>query len=138
MPTPEHVVLGLFLPHGVLDWFEVVDGSMDGDNVRIVLEEKNNPPLVERDQDTHITSNGFKDITITDFPIRGRRALLTFRRRYWQLEGQTELVKRDIQLAFPGTQLATEFAHFLKAVGEHDADVARLYRTVSAPPRQGV
>lgn len=137
MPTPEHVVLGLFLPHGVLDWFEVVDGSMDGDNLRVVLEEKNNPPLVEGDRNTKIISKGFKEITITDFPIRGRRALLTFRRRYWQLEGQAELLKRDIQLTFPGTQLATEFAHFLKAASQ-DAGVARLYRRVSLPPSQRV
>ena len=136
MPTPEHIVLGLFLPHGVLEWFDVVDGSMDGDNLRIVLEEKNNPPFTK--PGTPVISKGFKDITITDFPIRGRRALLTFRRRYWQLAGHTELLKRDIPLTFPGTQLETEFAHFLKATSEHDAGVARLYRRVSLPPSQGI
>lgn len=136
MPTPEQVVLGLFLPHGVLEWFDVVAGSMAGGDVRIVLEEKNNPPVTE--PATPVISKGFKDITITDFPIRGRRALLTFRRRYWQLAGHTELLKRDIPLAFPGTQLETEFANFLKATSGHDADVARLYRRVSLPPSQGV
>ena len=73
------------------------------------------PPLAAEDKGKKVISKGFKEITVTDFPIRGRRTLLTFRRRYWQIEGQKELLKRDMQLCFPGTQLEAEFANFLKA-----------------------
>lgn len=138
MPLPELSVLGLFLPRGALEWFDVVHGWSNDDNVTIVLEEKNIPPVAEEDKGKTIHSKGFTDITITDFPIRGRRALLTFRRRYWQIEGKHELLKRDIQLSFPGTQLETEFAHFLKEDGGRASGLARFYRTVSSAPSQRI
>lgn len=102
------------LPTGTLEWFDVTSSTMNEGELHVVLEEKNNPPLTPKLQDMKIESKGFKEITVTDFPIRGRRATLTFRRRYWQVEGQKELLKRDIKLCAPKTQLSTEFADFLK------------------------
>ena len=61
-----------------------------------------------------ITSKGFKEITISDYPIRGRKTLLTFKRRYWKIEGQEKLLKNDIKLVAEGTLLEKEFADFLK------------------------
>jgi len=52
--------------------------------------------------------------------------------------GQKELLKRNIQLAFPGTQLATEFADFLKDDGGRGTILAGFYRKMSAPPSQGI
>ena len=114
MQTPEQIVLNLILPPGVLEWFDIIKGVGDHDQIQIILEEKNDPPLKPSNEGKKILSKGFKDITVTDFPIRGRRTLLTFRRRYWQVEGQKELLKRDIKLCLPGTQLEVEFASFLK------------------------
>ncbi|MCZ6800365.1 MAG: hypothetical protein O7F12_07760 [Nitrospirae bacterium] len=51
------------------------------------MTEKDLPPLSTPHQ--KIVAKKFHDITITDFPLRGKRTLLTFRRRYWKLEGQT-------------------------------------------------
>ena len=112
--TIEQSVLRLIFPEKVFEWFEVVDGTKDALEVRIVFEEKNIPPVTERDTHKKVISKGFTDITITDFPIRGRQTFLTFRRRYWQVEGESMLLKRDIKLSFPGTQLEKEFADFLK------------------------
>jgi len=39
---------------------------------------------------------------------------------------------------FPGTQLATEFADFLKDDGGRGTILAGFYRKMSTPPRQGV
>ena len=114
MTTTEKLVFELFLPKGTLDWFDVIQGSEDKDNIYITLQEKNLPPIPERYQGEKISPKGFTDITITDFPIRGRRVLLTFKRRYWQMEGQKEYSKRDIKLTADGTQLEKEFALFLK------------------------
>ncbi len=111
--TIEQNVLRLVFPAEIFDWFDLVGGEKDADEVRIVFEEKNIPP--EPYLGRRILSKGFADITVNDFPIRGRATLLTFRRRYWQVEGQKELVKRDLKLAFPGTKLEKEFADFLKA-----------------------
>jgi len=110
----ESSILELFLPEGTLEWFDLVKGERDKEEIRVTLEEKNLPPVPPRHEGKRILSKGFCDITITDFPIRGRRSAFTFRRRRWQVEGEKEMLKRDITLAFPGTQLEKEFAAFLK------------------------
>lgn len=124
-------VLELIFPKGVFEWFELADGTIDEVDIKITLEEKDNPPVKENQK---IIARKFHDITITDFPIRGRRTLLTFRRRYWKIEGQKEYLKRDIPLAFPGTQLEKEFADFLKEDGGRGTILAGFYRKVSTPP----
>lgn len=132
--TSEKKILELFLPEGILEWFNIAGGDKNENDLRIILEEKNTPPLREELKDKKIISKGFKEITITDFPVRGRRTWLTFRRRYWQVEGQKELLKRNIQLNFPGTQLEKEFADFLKEDGGRESGLADFYRQVSSPP----
>ena len=102
------------LPSGTLTWFDIKRSDGNETELHIILEEKNEPPLTPELQDKKIESKGFKEITVTDFPVRGRRLTLTFRRRYWQVEGQTELLKREIELCAPGTQLSVEFGDFLK------------------------
>ena len=133
-----NTALEVFLPEGVLKWFDVVDWDKQEDNIRIVLEEKNTPPLKEQDKNKKVVSKGFTDITITDFPIRGRRALLTFKRRRWQVEGEKKLLKRNIKLAFEGTQLEKEFADFLKEDGGRESGLADFYRRVSKDPGQRI
>lgn len=107
-------ILELFLPTGTLEWFDIVDGSRDKKEIKLILVEKYNPPLPESYNDEKIISKGFKSITILDYPIRGRKTLLTFKRRYWKIEGQNKLLKRDIKLTAEGTLLEKEFADFLK------------------------
>ena len=130
----EKSIFELFLPEGALEWFDVVDGKKDKNNIRLTLQEKNIPPLSKADNNKKAIPKGFKEITITDFPLRGRRTLITFKRRYWQIEGQGEYLKRDIKLCFPGTQLEKEFADFLKDDSRKGALLAGFYRKVSAPP----
>ncbi len=115
--TDEHQMLAFFLPEGTLEYFELVRGTKTAHSIHLVLEEKNHPPLADEQQGKRVWSKGFQDITITDFPARGRPVSLTFRRRRWQVEGEPSLLKRDIALTAPGTQLATEFAAFLQARG---------------------
>lgn len=138
MTIEEKSVFGFFLPDGVFEWFDIAEGSKDENSVRIVLKEKNIPPLIEKDKSKKVVSKGFKEITITDFPIRGRRTLLTFKRRRWKVEGQKELLKRDIKLSFPGTQLEKEFADFLKEDGGRGTLLAGFYRQVSTPPSKRI
>lgn len=110
-------VLQLFLPDETLKWFDLVAGNKKDTEIHIVLEEKNNPPLPPWYTNQKIKSKGFREITITDFPIRGRTAHLTFRRRTWEIEkepGHTLRLKRDIKLTACGTTLEKEFGDFLK------------------------
>ena len=136
--TNEKVILGLILPEGIFEWFDIAGGDRDESDLKIILEEKNIPPIPEDLKDKKIISKGFTDITITDFPIRGRRTLLTFRRRYWQVEGEQKLLKRDIKLNFPGTQLEQEFAVFLKEDGGRKSGLSNFYRKVSLPPTERI
>lgn len=134
----EKSILELILPDGVFEYFDVMEGKKDEDNFYIILEEKNNPPIPVEDKDKKVIAKKFYDITITDFPLRGRRTLITFRRRYWQIKGEKEYLKRDIKLSFPGTQLEKEFADFLKEDGGRGTLLAGFYRKVSAPPDQRI
>jgi len=127
-------LLELMLPEGIFEWFDVTDSSRTEDVLSVTLTEKNLPPLSLEDVGKHVESKGFKEITITDFPIRGRRVLLTFRRRYWQVEGKNELLKRAITICADGTQLEKEFASFLKEDGGRESGLAEFYRRVSQDP----
>jgi len=127
--------LELIFPKGVFEWFDLADALIDGEDIKIILEEKDNPPITEKQK---ITARKFHNITITDFPIRGRRSLLTFRRRYWKIEGQKEYLKRAIPLTFPGTQLEKEFADFLKEDGGRGTILAHFYRKVSKDPSERI
>ena len=132
----EKSVLEILFPKDTFNWFDISDCETDENNIYITFEEKNIPPAVAGGK--KLVSKGFKDITITDFPIRGKRALLTFRRRYWQVEGESGIIKNDIQFAFPGTRLEKEFAIFLKEDGGRAAGLAGFYRKVSLPPDQRI
>lgn len=138
MTKEEQLVFSLFLPDGVLEWFDVVEGRRDENNIYLTLKEKNLPPVSNQDKDKKVVARGFTDITITDFPIRGRRTLITFKRRYWQVEGREGYLKRDIKLSFPGTQLEQEFARFLKEDGGRKSGLAQFYCRVSADPNQRI
>jgi hypothetical protein len=132
MTATEQAILQLIFPENTFEYFDIVSGERDDklpireQTASFVFEEKNIPPI--SDKNKKIISKGFTDITITDFPIRGRKTLLTFRRRYWQVEGQKELLKRDIKLCFPGTQLEKEFALFLKADSGRAAIITGINR----------
>lgn len=97
-----------------MEWFDVVYAEKTEKNINITLEEKNIPPLYPEIKGRKVISKGFTDIYVDDFPIRGRKANLLFRRRYWQAEGLKGLLKRDIKLCAEKTQLEKEFADFLK------------------------
>jgi hypothetical protein len=108
-------IVELVLPEGILEYFEYSESEKKNDEIKIVLVEKSVMPKVpEEYRDRKIRQKGFKEITIDDFPIRGRKVKLILQRRVWQVEGESKLYKRDIPIAFPGTRLEKEFADFLK------------------------
>lgn len=108
-------ILSIFLPDEMLKWFNFKDAERDAVNFRIYLEEKNEvPPLPEEHRKKNVTSKGFKQIIVDDFPIRGRKTQLIILRRIWKIEGVEQLLKRDIPISAPGTKLEQEFADFLK------------------------
>ena len=110
--TLEHQTLSFFLPEKTLEFFDIVSSDKTDSCITIILEEKNIPPVEDRHKGMSVFSKGFTDFTVNDFSARGRKVLLTLRRRRWQVGD--ELLKREIPIAAPGTQLEKEFADFLK------------------------
>ncbi len=107
----------IMLPEGVLESFAFVGLTKTPHSYKITLEEKNrSPKLPEEYSQRKVISKGFKDITINDFPLRGRKVILQIRRRVWRLEGVKKLFKNDLSLTFQGTKLEKEFAAFLKEI----------------------
>ena len=104
-----------FLPSGILDYFDIVDDKIANDQVHFYLEEKNIVP--EEHQSETAQSKGFSpEITIEDFPLRGKSVLLHIKRRRWTLVDTAKIVKRDWELVAKGTRITSEFASFLKDI----------------------
>ncbi|TYC09746.1 transposase, partial [Bizionia gelidisalsuginis] len=72
------------LPEGVMDYFEIVDHKSSEGNVHFYLEEKN---LLPKEYQSELAqSKGFlPEITVEDFPLRGKSVLLHIKRRRWTL-----------------------------------------------------
>lgn len=128
----------LIFPPGTFEYFTVTEGHSDGVTAYITLEEKDVPPLTPEHADKKIVAKKFHDITVTDFPLRGKKTELTFRRRYWKIEGDEKYLKRDIRFTFPGTKLENEFADFLKDEGGRNPDVPRVDRDCVLSRAEGI
>jgi len=103
------------LPEGVLDYFEIVDDKLSEGKVHFYLEEKNLLP--EEHQSKIAQSKGFlPEITVEDFPLRGKSVLLHIKRRRWTLMDTGKIIKRDWDLVAKGTRITSEFASFLKGI----------------------
>ena len=73
----------LLLPEGTLDYFNISDVKESSTEIVIYLEEKNEVP--KEYSDSKVESKGFYDpIVVQDFPIRGKKVFLNFRRRRWE------------------------------------------------------
>ena len=98
----------LFLPEGLLDFFELVKVESKSDYI-IYLDEKNLPP-----QSDCVSKGFYSSIKVQDFPIRGRAVYLVLRKRKW-LNKSGQLVNNSWELAAKGTRMTKELAAFLKA-----------------------
>lgn len=110
--------LSLLLPQGILDYFILSRYTETGQDFCLFLDEKNEIP--EEYKNDKLTSKGFFDeITVQDFPLRGKAVFLHIRRRRWlnQTTGQT--VFRDWDIVAKGTRMTKEFASFLKEISRY-------------------
>ncbi|WP_026837011.1 hypothetical protein [Gillisia sp. JM1] len=103
------------LPEGILEYFEIISHKSSTDKVHFYLEEKN---ILPKEHHSEIAqSKGFlPEITVEDFPLRGKSVLLHIKRRRWTLVNTGEIVKRDWNLIAKGTRITNEFASFLKGI----------------------
>ncbi|MDT0688148.1 ISAon1 family transposase N-terminal region protein, partial [Autumnicola psychrophila] len=64
--------------------------------------------------------HGFhKEITIQDFPVRGKKVFLHIKRRRWLNKQSKQVIQRDWNLVAQGTRMTVEFAAFLKVLSQY-------------------
>ncbi len=117
-------LLALFLPEGILDYFELVsyEKSSSGKTIYeselvLSLEEKDIIPAEYKD--FQYKSCGFMEPRyIEDYPIRNMLVKLKIRRRRWEItiEGKKKKVSRDWEVIAQGTRMSEGYAAFLKEI----------------------
>ena len=109
----KHEILQLLLPDELSTYFEITNANKTEDSYTIYLLEKNETP--ELYKDNKLSSKGFyEEITIQDFPLRGKACYLKVKRRRWLNEDTGDIVSRDWNLVAKGTRITSDFAAFLK------------------------
>lgn len=106
-------LLSLFLPDGILDYFDITDYHvMDSCYVLSLCEKNIIPPEYSC---LPLFSKGFyPEITVQDFPARGRSVYLNIERRRWEDKNTGKSYSRDWNIVATGTRITAEFGAFLK------------------------
>jgi hypothetical protein len=113
-------LLDLILPQVILEYFLLTDFTSSTSEISLYLEEKNMIPE-EYGSDKLISNGFFDEITVQDFPLRGKAVYLHIRRRRWLNQTTGAVVFRDWNMVAQGTRMTTEFASFLKAISGYQA-----------------
>lgn len=120
----ERELLWAFLPDGLEKYFEVESFEKDEVRFRIVLVEKNVLPVempIEY-RGKKVINTVLNDIQMDDFAIRGRKAEIVLRRRWWKFEGVDRMLMRSMDLFHPSMRFSKEFASFLKELDRKLSD----------------
>lgn len=114
-----------FLPEDLLAHFVIVELKELGDVLskemfyEIYLQENN---IIPQD---HVSidyeSKGFyTEVTIQDFPIRGKAVYLKIKRRRWRHKNNPkDIIRNDYSFVAEGSKLTKELADFLKETGRY-------------------
>lgn len=106
-------VLSLFLPDGILEYFDIVSEITQDTCFILYLEEKNIVP--DEISSLNLHSHGFHpEIEVQDFPIRGKAVFLRIKRRRWKDIDTGKVYSRDWRIVAHGTRITAEFGSFLK------------------------
>lgn len=108
-------LLKLFLPDFLLTHFSFKGSTSKGSDLHLYFTELNNHP--DEYKDDLLESKGFhKEISIQDFPFRGKFVYLHITRRRWLNKSTGKVVSRDWDLVAKGTRMTADFAAFLKGI----------------------
>jgi len=120
----EEDIYKLILPAGLLEHFilsEVKELCRVSDKklfYELYLEEKN--VLHNVSDRSQYESKGFTQITVQDFPLRGKDVFLVIRRRRWRNKSNPkDIVRNDYSYIAEGSKLTKELADFLKGTGRY-------------------
>jgi hypothetical protein len=107
--------LSLLLPELLITHFNLTNSLVEKEVVHLHFEEKKDTP--EEEKERILTAHGFhQEITVQDFPLRGKSVFLHIKRRRWLDKSTKEVVQRDWNLVAKGSRMTNDFADFLKAI----------------------
>lgn len=111
-------LLKLILPEFLINHFDLVKKTKNGEVMHLYFEERN---VIPKEEESRILiAHGFhKEVTIQDFPLRGNTVYLHVKRRRWLDKTTKEVVQRNWNIVAQGTRMTTEFAAFLKEISQY-------------------
>ena len=120
----EQDIISHFLPAGLLSHFSITSVFTLGEVASkklyfaITLEEDN---VILGDLDgSKYESKGFTEVTVQDFPIRGKAVYLKIRRRRWRLKDDPkQVIRNDFSFVAEGAGFTRELSDFLKGTGRY-------------------
>lgn len=114
----ETEILKLLLPEFLVDHFDIVKYAEENKILHINFEEKSTIPQEFSSQ--MLQSKGFlPEITVDDFPLRGKSVKLHIKRRRWTDKNSGQILQRDWNLVAKGTRMTQDFAEFLKKISRY-------------------
>ena len=113
-------LLKLLLPELLVSHFNLIDHQIKEGDLHLFFEEKKDTP---KEEARHVLiAHGFhKEISIQDFPLRGKNVFLHIKRRRWLDKASKQIIQRDLDLVSQGTRMTVEFAAFLKVLNNYQA-----------------
>ena len=111
-------LLKILLPELLITHFDLTGHQTEGNLLHLHFEEK--PAIPKEFSSKQVIAHGFhKEITIQDFPVRGKKVFLHIKRRRWLSKQSKQIIQRDWNLVAQGTRMTTEFAAFLKVLSQY-------------------
>lgn len=121
---PLYMLAQVVLPKELLEYFKVTDVRQTATEIHIRLDEIAKKEYLE---DPRYESKGYTgEASVSDFPIRDRKAVLKIRRQRWKdrKTGATLLQELPVEIRAGGTRYSKDFGAFLKeALGYYPRDV---------------
>lgn len=109
----EQELLSLLLPSGLTEHFELTHVAKMADGHHLYLSQRNIPSVEFKEH--RLESKGYYDeVTLRDFPLRGKACFLHLKRRKWWDHDTFKPVYSSWDSVAQGTRLTAEFAAFLK------------------------
>lgn len=114
------------LPKGSLEYFEIKEIEVKegkekymgeygfDDEYTVILEERDRIPeeIKQAILGKRLSTKGYSEQRLRDFPIRGRKTTLCYRIRKWQVEGEEKIYQGKYLISQDGVKYTREFAFF--------------------------
>jgi hypothetical protein len=120
----EQEIISNFLPEGLLAHFSITEVQLLGEvsSRKMFFEihlEEHNEILADCDRSAY-ESKDFTELTLQDFPIRGKAVYLKIRRRRWRHKHNPKvIIRNDFSFVAEGAGFTRELSDFLKDTGRY-------------------